>query len=442
MAAGHLVDQRVFVQHVHRPSCCDFPVVGMNGRAANRPTSSLAETGGTGEADRVIGYGAFGVVWAVTDPRTSKRVALKKLLNVFHSVASCRRAYRELSMLFQLNHENVLSATDILLSTRADFGEIYIISELMQSDLHKIIVSAQPLSSDHIKLFTYQILRGLKYLHSANIIHRDIKPGNLFVNGDCHLKIGDFGLARVLEFDESTEMTQEVVTQYYRAPEILMGARHYDGAVDLWSVGCIIAELLSRHILFQAQSALQQLNLIIEVLGTPSVEDMVGTCEPAKQYVLQRPFCYPNMNVIRSLSHDCDNEVLHLLRHLLTFSPRKRISAVNALMHPYVEEGRIRYHACMCSCCPNALLSFSVQSIEDFEPVCQKPFQMNFEDRLSSKAEIKHKLAKLYRKVQTTNEISHIPQLHLNLASPFYQSFSESRCAQFSELPPSPYLWE
>lgn len=134
----------------------------------------------------------------------------------------------------------------------------YVITELMQSDLHKIIVSSQPLTSDHVKVFLYQILRGLKYLHSTRILHRDIKPGNLLVNSNCMLKICDFGLARVEEPNRNRHMTQEVVTQYYRAPELLMGARHYSSGIDMWSVGCIFAELLGRRILFQAQTPIQQ----------------------------------------------------------------------------------------------------------------------------------------------------------------------------------------
>uniref|UniRef100_A0A8C0W591 Mitogen-activated protein kinase n=1 Tax=Castor canadensis TaxID=51338 RepID=A0A8C0W591_CASCN len=205
--------------------------------------------------DRPIGYGAFGVVWSVTDPRDGKRVALKKMPNVFQNLVSCKRVFRELKMLCFFKHDNVLSALDILQPPHIDyFEEIYVVTELMQSDLHKIIVSPQPLSSDHVKVFLYQILRGLKYLHSAGILHRDIKPGNLLVNSNCVLKICDFGLARVEELDESRHMTQEVVTQYYRAPEILMGSRHYSNAIDIWSVGCIFAELLGRRILFQAQN--------------------------------------------------------------------------------------------------------------------------------------------------------------------------------------------
>jgi len=161
--------------------------------------SSLVDNGNNGDfqPDRPIGYGAFGVVWSVTDPRDGQRVALKKLPNVFQSLVSSKRVFRELKMMRFFTHENVLSCLDILQPPHVDFfQEIYLITELMQSDLHKIIVSPQHLSADHVKVFLYQILRGVKYLHSAKIIHRDIKPGNLLVNSNCVLKICDFGLAR------------------------------------------------------------------------------------------------------------------------------------------------------------------------------------------------------------------------------------------------------
>lgn len=143
------------------------------------------------QPDRAIGYGAFGVVWAVTDPRDGKRVALKKMPNVFQNLVSAKRVYREVKMLCFFHHENLVSALDVLQPPPIEFfQEIYVITELLQSDLHKIIVSNQTLTEDHVKVFLYQILRGLKYLHSASILHRDIKPGNLLVNSNCLLKVG------------------------------------------------------------------------------------------------------------------------------------------------------------------------------------------------------------------------------------------------------------
>ncbi|CAB3371778.1 Hypothetical predicted protein [Cloeon dipterum] len=341
------------------------------------------------QPDRPIGYGAFGVVWAVTDPRDGRRVALKKLPNVFQSLVSSKRVFRELKMLCFFKHENVLSALDILQPPHLDFfQEIYVITELLQSDLHKIIVSPQHLSADHIKVFLYQILRGLKYLHSARILHRDIKPGNLLVNSNCVLKICDFGLARVEEPDRSRHMTQEVVTQYYRAPEILMGARHYSAAVDVWSVGCIFGELLGRRILFQAQSPIQQLELITDLLGTPALDDMRHACEGARAHMLRRPQRPPSLTALYTLSAQATHEAVHLLCQMLVFDPDKRISVVDALAHPYLDEGRLRYHSCMCKCCyttPAGLRQYT----SDFEPAAPLPFDDHWEKNLKSVQQVK-----------------------------------------------------
>ncbi|KAM6914431.1 nemo-like kinase, type 1 [Lycodopsis pacificus] len=335
------------------------------------------------EPDRPIGYGAFGVVWSVTDPRDGRKVALKKMPNVFQNLVSCKRVFRELRMLCFFKHDNVLSALDILQPPQIDcFEEIYVITELMQSDLHKVIVSPQPLTTDHIKVFLYQILRGLKYLHSAGILHRDIKPGNLLVNSNCLLKICDFGLARVEEPDPTRHMTQEVVTQYYRAPEVLMGCRHYGSAIDVWSVGCIFAELLGRRILFQAQSPIQQLDLITDLLGTPPLSALSSACEGARAHILRGPHKPPSLSVLYMLSDGATHEAIHLLCRMLVFDPAKRISGSDALSHPYLDEGRLRYHTCMCQCC------YSVPSgrvyTRDFEPVAELPFSHSYENSLLS----------------------------------------------------------
>ncbi|XP_050407899.1 serine/threonine-protein kinase NLK isoform X1 [Patella vulgata] len=355
------------------------------------------------QPDRPIGYGAFGVVWAVTDPRDGKRVALKKMPNVFQNLISCKRVYRELRMLCHFKHDNVLSSVDILQPPHIDFfTEIYVVTELLQSDLHKIIVSPQPLTSDHVKVFLYQILRGLKYLHSARVLHRDIKPGNLLVNSNCCLKICDFGLARIEEPDESVHMTQEVVTQYYRAPEILMGAKHYSSGVDIWSVGCIFAELLSRRILFQAQSPIQQLDLITDLLGTPALHDMKTACEGAKAHILRQAHKHPSLAALYTLSNQATHEAVHLLCRMLVFDPDKRISASDALAHPFLDEGRLRYHSCMCKCCTNSANGRHYTT--EFDPVCSSPFSYTFEDELTSVSKVKEKLHKFISEQQQKNK--------------------------------------
>ncbi|XP_077996275.1 serine/threonine-protein kinase NLK-like isoform X1 [Glandiceps talaboti] len=389
------------------------------------------------EPDRPIGYGAFGVVWSVTDPRDGKRVALKKMPNVFQNLISCKRVYRELKMLFFFKHDNVLKALDILQPPHVDFfEEIYVVTELLQSDLHKIIVSPQPLSSDHVKVFLYQILRGLKYLHSAHILHRDIKPGNLLVNSNCVLKICDFGLARVMEPDESRHMTQEVVTQYYRAPEILTGTKHYSTAVDVWSVGCIFAELLGRRILFQAQSPVAQLDLITDLLGTPTIDDLKYACEGAKAHILRVAHKPPSLAALYTLSNQATHEAVHLLCRMLVFNPDKRINCTDALAHPYLDEGRLRYHTCMCKCCHNT--SSGRQYTSDFEPASQVPFNSTFEDGLSSVHHVKDRLHKFITDRHQGNSVP----LCINPHSAAFKSFASSSVASASELPPSPQPWD
>lgn len=262
----------------------------------------------------------------------------------------------------------------------------------MQSDLHKIIVSSQPLTSDHVKVFLYQILRGLKYLHSARILHRDIKPGNLLVNSNCLLKICDFGLARVDEPISTRHMTQEVVTQYYRAPELLMGAKHYTSAIDMWSVGCIFAELLGRRVLFQAQTPLQQLELITDLLGTPCAEDMKYACSGAKAHMNRRAFKASTLAVLYTLSSQATHDAVHLLCQMLIFNPDRRISCKDALAHPYLEEGRLRYHSCMCRCCSNH--NGARKFVNELEPVANVPFDDSFERELISVHQVKDKLHK------------------------------------------------
>ncbi|KAF7633967.1 Mitogen-activated protein kinase [Meloidogyne graminicola] len=378
------------------------------------------------EPERPIGYGAFGVVWSVTDPRDHRRVALKKMPNVFQNLASCKRVFRELYMLSSFQHDNVLSLLDILQPTNPHFfSEIYILTELMQSDLHRIIVSAQPLSSDHVKVFVYQILRGLKYLHSANVLHRDIKPGNLLVNSNCMLKICDFGLARIWERKNSMNMTHEVVTQYYRAPELLMGCRSkvvckivklnilrftnltrykfkiqsqfllkiqktkYSTAVDVWSVGCIFAELMSRRILFQAQGPIEQLNMIIDLLGTPKNDEMRGCCDGALKHVLKSPHRSPSIHRFYSLiTHPQNQESIPLLLEMLKFDPEKRITIDNALKHSFLEDGRMRFHSCMCSCCHSINFHGRRERVFclELDPLHSHPFDAQWEKEMSLKS--------------------------------------------------------
>jgi serine/threonine protein kinase len=207
----------------------------------------------------------------------------------------------------------------------------------METDLHRIIYSTQPLSIDHVQYFVYQLLRGLKYIHSANVLHRDLKPSNLLVNSNCDLKICDFGLARHMEDEWSGTRTEYVVTRWYRAPEIMLACTEYSKAIDVWSAGCIFAELLARQPMFPGSDYIAQLRLIHGKLGRPSEQELdFITSERAKRFMLSLSAKPPTDMATLFPQYRGETEALDLLAKMLTFLPSKRISVEDALAHPFM----------------------------------------------------------------------------------------------------------
>ncbi|KAK9890400.1 hypothetical protein WA026_010491 [Henosepilachna vigintioctopunctata] len=280
-----------------------------------------------------VGSGAYGQVCSALDTQTGKKVAIKKLARPFQSAVHAKRTYRELKLLKHMRHENVIGLLDVFYP-KHDNTQIYLVTHLMGADLNNII-RTQKLSDDHVQFLVYQILRGLKYIHSAGIIHRDLKPSNIAVNEDCELKILDFGLARPTE----TEMTGYVATRWYRAPEIMLNWMHYNQTVDIWSVGCIMAELLTGRTLFPGSDRIlfniHQLNLIMEILGTPSKEFMEKiTSESAKVYIKSLPPL--EKKDLNKYFIGANPNAIDLLGLMLELDSDKRITAEQALAHPYL----------------------------------------------------------------------------------------------------------
>jgi len=255
-----------------------------------------------------------------------------------------KRTLREVKILKHFDHENIIGIKDIETPTsKDDFGDVYIVSELMDTNLWRIIRSPQPLTNEHCQYFLYQILRGLKCIHSAHVVHRDLKPSNLLVNSDCSIKICDFGLSRGI-YPESTDeeyTVQYVTTKWYRAPEVLLSSSNYGLAIDMWAVGCIFAELLQRRPLFPGDDNedehIQQLKLITDLLGTPSPTDvqLIGT-EQSRKYILSLPH-KPRVSFEQVLPQAMP-EAIDLLRKMLVFDPNRRITVEEALEHPYLSE--------------------------------------------------------------------------------------------------------
>ena len=270
------------------------------------------------------------------DAETGETLAIKKISNAFVNPIDAKRTLRELRLLKRMSHENVVSLRDIMKPPggRTTYNDVYVTYELMDTDLHQIIRSNQVLSEDHCQYFVYQLLRGLKYVHSANVLHRDLKPSNLLLNANCDLKLADFGLAR--NASDKDAMTEYVVTRWYRAPELLLSCAEYTPAIDVWSVGCILAELLMRRPLFPGTDYVHQLNLITAVTGVPSAEDMAFVRnEKARAYIRGMP---PSQRVpMRKLAPDAPPLACDLVDRCLAFDPAKRITVCEALEHPFLE---------------------------------------------------------------------------------------------------------
>ncbi|XP_034624762.1 mitogen-activated protein kinase 7 [Trachemys scripta elegans] len=329
------------------------------------------EVGDEYEVIETIGTGAYGVVSSARRRSTGQQVAIKKIPNAFDVVMNAKRTLRELKILKHFKHDNIIAIKDILKPAVPydDFKSVYVVLDLMESDLHQIIHSSQPLTLEHVRYFLYQLLRGLKYIHSANVIHRDLKPSNLLINENCELKIGDFGMARGLctKPDEYKYfMTEYVATRWYRAPELMLSLHEYTQAIDMWSVGCIFAEMLGRKQLFPGKNYIHQLQLIMTVLGTPSAKVIhaIGA-DRVRAYIQSLPSRQPVP--WESLYQQADRSALALLAKMLRFDPRERIAVAEALKHPFVA----KYHD------------------PDDEPDCVPAFDFDFDKQVLIKERIK-----------------------------------------------------
>jgi mitogen-activated protein kinase 1/3 len=310
-----------------------------------------------------IGIGSYSTVCSCYDKKENRNVAIKKITNAFDDKNDARRVLREIKMLRFFDHDNLITLLEVPKpSNPTTYNDIYIITDLMETDLHRVIYSRQELTDDHIQYFIFQILRGTLFLHSANVVHRELKPANILANKNCDLKICDLGLDHgIIKDDDNTvqklidnpnlpveisnnmiyddskrELTEKVIARWYRAPEIILNPNDYTKAVDVWSIGCIFAELLGRQPLFPSDNYLDELQKVISVLGSPSESDLEFiTDEKVKNFVnklarrTKQSFSvmFPTANPV----------ALDLLGKMLTFSPNKRYNVEQCLSHPYFE---------------------------------------------------------------------------------------------------------
>eukprot|EP00180_Rhodochaete_pulchella_P001158 Plantae.Rhodophyta-Rhodochaete_pulchella.ctg1979.p1 GENE.Plantae.Rhodophyta-Rhodochaete_pulchella.ctg1979~~Plantae.Rhodophyta-Rhodochaete_pulchella.ctg1979.p1 ORF type:complete len:299 (-),score=38.72 Plantae.Rhodophyta-Rhodochaete_pulchella.ctg1979:228-1124(-) len=279
-----------------------------------------------------IGEGTYGVVYKARDQVTNETIALKKIRLEQEDEGVPSTAIREISILKELQHPNVVKFLDVVHAS----NKLYLVFEFLDQDLKRFMDSqpAGPLDMNLIKSYLYQLLSGIHFCHSRRVLHRDLKPQNLLIDRHGSLKLADFGLARAYGIPVR-HYTHEVVTLWYRAPEVLLGARKYSTPVDIWSIGCIFAEMVMRQPLFPGDSEIDELYKIFRALGTPNEETWPGVRD-LPDYRTNFPN-WPRRHISHSVKN-LDEQGLDLLSAMLIYDPNRRISARNALQHKFFED--------------------------------------------------------------------------------------------------------
>ncbi|KAM9306042.1 mitogen-activated protein kinase 15 [Gastrophryne carolinensis] len=291
-----------------------------------------------------LGKGAYGIVWKAIDRKSGEIVAVKKIFDAFRNRTDAQRTFREIMFLQEFGgHPNVIKLLNVIRAQNDK--DIYLVFQYMDTDLHAVIRRGGLLKDVHMRYILHQLLKATKFLHSGNVIHRDQKPSNILLDSDCLVKLCDFGLARSLyqiqEDAGNPALTEYVATRWYRAPEILLASHRYTKGVDMWSVGCILGEMILGKPLFPGTSTINQIERIMSVIPPPSQDDILAIKSDYGASVIGRMNLRQKVSLADLLPPSCPPEALDLLSRLLIFNPDKRLTAEEALDHPYVR----RFHS-------------------------------------------------------------------------------------------------
>jgi len=297
--------------------------------------------------ERCIGTGSHAMVWQGKRSNSPERVAIKHLF--FDDTEKLKRSYREIKLLQHFaGQENIVTPLDLLTDDkRESFTSIFLVMNLCKTDLHKLLRSSQFITIDHIKLFSSQLIRAVSALHEANVIHRDLKPQNILIDttmdknnrSQLQLMLCDFGTGRFVHEDQDLRRTSLhcVTTAFYCAPEGILNKDYYSSSVDIWAVGCIIAEMILRTPFFQGKNLKHQLQLIVDVCGKPTEEDLTLFPEGSRKRFLMEYDSTHHDSIVEKLPPDTDPKAVDLLRKLLVFNPKQRLSANEAYEHVFLE---------------------------------------------------------------------------------------------------------
>ncbi|CAF2109232.1 cyclin-dependent kinase D-3 [Brassica napus] len=275
----------------------------------------------------VLGQGTYGVVFKATDTKTGETVAIKKIRIGKQKEGVNITALREIKMLKELKHPHII----LLIDAFPHKQNLHLVFEFMETDLEGVIRDSNVFFSPaDVKSYLLMTLKGLAYCHEKRVLHRDMKPNNLLIGPDGQLKLADFGLARIFGSPDR-KFTHQVFARWYRAPELLFGAKRYGAAVDVWAAGCVFAELLLRRPFLQGNSDIDQLSKIFTAFGTPKA-DQWPDMKNLPDYVEYQFVPAPSLP---SLFPTVSEDALDLLSKMFTYDPKARISVTQALEHRY-----------------------------------------------------------------------------------------------------------
>lgn len=312
-------------------------------QAMKELVEELLALGSTYHVQKFLSSGSYGAVCAGTDAANNP-VAIKRVfntvsdgrtVNILSDSFLAKRVLREVRLLNHFHHPNILGLMDLILDlVPPNKHKLYLVTELMRTDLAQVISDARiEISKDHIQYFMYNILLGLHALHAAGVVHRDLHPGNVLLDENNDIKICDFNLAR--EDTADNEKTHYVTHRWYRAPELVMQFKGFTKKVDMWSAGCVMGELFNRKALFRGTTFYNQLNKIVETLGTPKDEDVTMFSSASARDYLHAALAKCQPKAWGEIVPNADPVALDLLSKMLCFNPQFRITAEEALQHEY-----------------------------------------------------------------------------------------------------------
>jgi len=302
-----------------------------------------------------LGKGAYAVVFKAVDKKTKEVVALKKIFEAFQNATDAQRTFREIMYLQALatpkQHPNIIRLRNFLKAENDK--DIYLVFDFMETDLHAVI-RANILEPVHKQFIVFQSLKAMRFCHTCQLLHRDLKPSNLLLNEECVLKVADFGLARTVRdaqkaTAENSVLTDYVATRWYRAPEIILGSTSYTKAVDMWALGCIIAEMFTAKPLLPGSSTVDQLDKILDICGRPDAESiaqmkssfassMIDTrCEGTARPQATRAHRLAVLkDMIKKPAPQVDDQVIEMVCDMLDINPATRMTVEQALEHKWM----------------------------------------------------------------------------------------------------------